>query len=174
MQMKKESDLFAEIVDRMAVLHGSEEEIQGANADEIGELEADAGGRLPRTYRRFLEVMGRSAGALLRGSDYSIAQDHRLRLRDSAQRIIDRSQSGWELPADAFVFLVHHGYQFLFFNLDGDDPEVYRFTEADSEPKQIAGSLTEFFRLRIENHERLVRDRVNRERAQRAAPIQQT
>jgi SMI1-KNR4 cell-wall len=130
--------------------------IEGAAATEIGELETYAGGSLPDTYRRFLSVMGRSAGALLRGSDCLLTQRHGLRLRESAERIIHRSGAGFELPQDAFVFLVHHGYQFLYFHLQqGDDPPVFRFSDADQTANQIADSFSSFLLARLSEHEEL-------------------
>ncbi len=136
---------------------GDDQSVIGADDDEIRDLEDELGARLPLVYRQFLRAMGHSAGPLFDGSDCSLTQRHRLRLRPSAERIIQRSAAGWQLPDDAFVFLVHHGYQFLFFRLsEGDNPPIYRFSDADDAAIRIAPSLTEFLKTRMEEHEHIV------------------
>lgn len=148
---------ISEIAERLRESSGPDEiAIEGASAAEIGELETYAGGSLPDVYRRFLSVMGHSAGTLFRGSDCLLTQRHRLRFRESAERIINRNGAGFELPEDAFVFLVHHGYQFLYFCLgQGDDPPVFRFSDADQTANKIADTFSGFLLARLANHEEL-------------------
>ena len=151
-------DVIFDVESRLNALpEGGGQSVAGASSHEIDELESELGHGLPRTYRRFLERMGHSAGGLFRGSDYSLAQPHRLRLRPAAERVIARAGGGHELPVDAFVFLIHHGYQFLFMRLgEGDDPPVYRFSDADHQAVRIADTFSEFLSRRLANHEELV------------------
>lgn len=159
--VQKRSDVINELTHRLSLLprseDGDEDRLVGAGEEEIRDLETELGIRLPEVYRRFLRAMGHSAGPLFVGSDYSLSQRHRLRLRKSAERVIERTGTDWQLPDDAFVFLMHHGYQFLFFRLrEGDDPPVYRFSDADDAAVCIAPSMSEFLRSRMEEHERIV------------------
>ncbi|MBW3542608.1 MAG: SMI1/KNR4 family protein [Planctomycetes bacterium] len=140
--------------------------IEGATEAQIGALEVEIGRPLPETYRQFLRSMGHSAGPLFRGSDYSLAQPHCLRLRPLAQRVIDRSASQYRLPENAFVFLVHHGYQFLFFKLgEGEDPPVYRFSDAEPSEMRIADSFSSFLQSRVASHERIAERKLAAETA---------
>lgn len=52
------------------------------------------------------------------------------------------------LPAHAFVFWMHQGYQFSFFILNGDDnPPVYHYSEGQKETGFVKsfGKLSDFY-----------------------------
>jgi SMI1-KNR4 cell-wall len=120
-------------------------QLEGANAQEIAELEKYAGAPLPLVYREFLRRMGRWAGELFLGSDYSLEQWHHLRLREHAERILRKRHAAYSLPTAAFVFLLHQGYQFLFFSLDdGDDPPAFHFSEKSGTVEQKSDSFSAF------------------------------
>ena len=68
------SNIASEIRGRLIALpEGREQDLAGANDEEIQELETYAGGSLPSIYKQFLKQLGRSAGELFRGSDYSVS-----------------------------------------------------------------------------------------------------
>ncbi len=72
-------------------------------------------------------ALGHQAGALLIGSDLSF--DRLVELQSEARQLA--AESGNDLPARAFVFLTHQGYESLFFDVEGgDDPQVHRHEEA--------------------------------------------
>lgn len=53
-------------------------------------------------------------------------------LREIAEQLLQENNQP-PLPAQAFVFLMHQGYQFLYFVADGknDDPPVYGYLEGE-------------------------------------------
>lgn len=118
---------------------------RGATSTAITELEHYAGGPLPLAYRIFLEMMGESAGDLFRGSHALLSQKWSLRYRRFAERMLEKYKAEDALPDNAFVFLMHQGYQFLYFCLDGgDDPPVYAITDGERKPAQISDRFTSF------------------------------
>jgi hypothetical protein len=141
-------DIGSEIRERLRALPaGGDRTLEGASDAEIQALEAYAGGPLPAVYRQFLKQLGRSAGELLRGSEYAVSQPLRLHLREHAEDLLRRSAAPFALPASAFVFLMSQGYQFSFFNLDqGDDPSVYHYLEGDPAPKILDTTLSGYLR----------------------------
>src|SRR6266571_2080519 len=98
----------------------------GCSPVEIESLQEALGLTLPETYRERLEIMGRSAGRYLAGSDAFYPD--LLELRQQAEELLSENGHPFSLPEDAFVFLVHQGYQFLYFRavpLDQDPPVIY-------------------------------------------------
>jgi len=138
------SDIAVEIKRRLLALPGGrEQDLEGASDEEIKELETYAGGQLPAVYQHFLKQLGRSAGELFRGSDYSVSKRFHLRLKEHAEELLLRNNAPFTLPPKAFVFLMHQGYQFCFFHIDqGDDPSVYYYLEGDPLPRQLDATLS--------------------------------
>jgi hypothetical protein len=119
----------------------SQGQVEGCSEADIAGLEATLGVKLPAVYRRFLARMGRSAGELLVGTDFLF---HDLpTLRQQAERLLEQQGARVTLDAQAFVFAVHQGYQFLFFETDGGpDPEVFLFVDGENEPQKVADSFS--------------------------------
>jgi SMI1/KNR4 family protein SUKH-1 len=139
----------------IALPESSEQDLEGASEEEIRELEKYAGGPLPAVYKQFLKQLGRSAGELFRGSDYSVSQRFRLHLREHAEALLLRSNAPFVLPKTAFVFLMSQGYQFSFFYIgQGDDPGVYHYLEGDPLPRQLDATLSGYLLRCIEECER--------------------
>lgn len=104
--------------------------IQGCSPQEIDELKAKQGvGFLPKLYVEYLAVLGRKAGNLDVGSD--CFYPHLLRLKEWAQELLEENNCPLRLPDDAFVCLMHQGYQFLYFLTDdnNEDPPVFYYME---------------------------------------------
>jgi hypothetical protein len=77
---------------------------------------------------KFILTMGKGAGDLLAGSDVFYHQIEGL--QDVAVEMLIEDGFPQKLSEDAFVFFMHQGYQFNFFNTSaGDDPPVYRYLE---------------------------------------------
>lgn len=149
------ADAEAELRQRLHDLARADEGVEGATAEEIAALEAYAGGRLPGVYRHYLSGFGRRAGELFRGTDSGLAQRHRLRLREPADRLVESSRAAFRLPPAAFVFLMTQGYQFAYFPTDaGDDPPVFRYHEGDALPAPLAASLSVYLLRCVEECER--------------------
>lgn len=107
-------------------------------------------GKFPATYMQFLQTMGFSAGVYMRGSSvfYKEIEDW----EDGAIELLEDNDNKLELPASAFVFWMHQGYQFAFFNLDdGDDPRVYYYTEVKADDGFVLThqKLSDFYLDRI-------------------------
>jgi hypothetical protein len=148
------SILASEMKQRLLAMPSTRDHLEGASGEEIQELEKYAGGPFPAVYRQFLEQLGRSAGALFRGTEYSVRQRFQLRLREHAERILKRGAAPFALPATAFVFLMSPGSQFSFFSMnEGDDPAVYHYREGDQAPKKLDTTLSGYLRRCLEQCE---------------------
>lgn len=150
---------FEELMGRLSVLpHSNARAFEGCSREEIVDLEEYATGKFPPYYRAFLELMGRGSGHLFLGSDALVSENHQLRLRAAAERLLKRRDSTWSLPPSAFVFLMHQGYQFLFIRLDeGEDPPVYLVTEREPCPKKLSDNFSVYIENYTSDLERLGR-----------------
>lgn len=100
--------------------------------------------KLPAVYVDFLLTMGEDAGEFMPGSDcfYTFIFD----LKSWAIETIEENHFK-PLPENAFVFWMHQGYQFAFFQLGSDDnPNVYYFNECErmTEYRNV-GTLIDFY-----------------------------
>jgi hypothetical protein len=117
--------------------------IRGCREEEIGRLEKELGVALPALYRLFLARIGRSAGAFLSGTDFLFADLGGLRLQ--AEQLLHESKAGFRLSDTDFVFAVHQGYQFLFFDTkESDDPAVWRYEEGDTASRKVFSHFSEW------------------------------
>ena len=98
--------------------------------EEIDFLEQQLGISLPMAYKEFLLWGGHKAGGLMEGSDCFYR--HLLNIQETARLILEDDGFPQPLPEDAFVFFMHHDYQFLFFKIARDDPEVYGYIEGQA------------------------------------------
>jgi hypothetical protein len=100
----------------------------GARPEEIAELESLLGRSLPAAYRAWLLLVGRLPPSQLIGSH---CEFHRLReLQTWAAELLHENGDAYRLPEYSFVFLMHQGYYFAYFALDGsDDPPVFSWQE---------------------------------------------
>ena len=100
----------------------------GARPEEIAELEAWLGQALPAAYRAWLLLVGRLPPPQLIGSH---CEFHHLReLQTWAAELLHENGDDIRLPQHSFVFLMHQGYYFAYFPLDGsDDPPVFSWQE---------------------------------------------
>jgi hypothetical protein len=132
------SDSFAERAVTRLIEAGLAEpaKIRGCREEEIGQLEKELGVALPAFYRLFLARMRRSACAFLSGTDFLFADLGGLRRQ--AEQLLRESKAGFRLSDTDFVFAVHQGYQFLFFDTkESDDPAVWRYEEGDAASQKV-------------------------------------
>jgi SMI1 / KNR4 family (SUKH-1) len=99
----------------------SPDELKGCTREEIEELQRKFRITLPETYVEWLRIMGRDAGKFLKGSDAFFPA--LLELREGAEELLAENGTKFAIPHDAFVFLMHQGYQFLFFRTAQNDPD---------------------------------------------------
>jgi len=134
-------DEFAEALDASGICPRAE--LQGCSAQEIAGLEASVGFALPARYREFLAVAGCDAGKFYVGTCVYFPEI--AELNASAAELLQENEEPFALPEDAFVFLMHQGYQFNFFRAgEGDDPPVYQYHEGRGPPKCILPSFSAF------------------------------
>lgn len=109
----------------------------GARPQEIAELEAWLGHALPAAYRAWLLLVGKLPPPQLIGSH---CEFHRLReLQTWAADLLEEEGRTFRLPDPSFVFLMHQGYYFAYFPLDGsDDPPVYSWQEGQGRERDAA------------------------------------
>ena len=104
------------------------DEVSPCTEEEVAALEKQMSVCLPGAYREFLLWMGKDAGRLFRGTDclYEILP----KLKAWAIELLAENGLSDLLPDDAFVFLMHQGYQFMFFRFsEGEDPPVYYYDQ---------------------------------------------
>jgi hypothetical protein len=131
----------------------SPDELLGCTPVEVRELQRRLGIVLPKAYEEFLLLMGHGAGAFLRGSDCFFAQVSAL--QTWAADLLKENGGAAPLPEDAWVFLMHQGYQFSFFRLsEGDNPPTYSYCEGTPHTTFIKShaSFSDFLMTEVDIH----------------------
>jgi hypothetical protein len=153
---------------RLEELHLAQlDKIIPCTEEEVRTLEQEVGLSLPAAYREFLLWMGHGTDGLLRGSD-CLYEDLILLQRD-AVGLMKEDDYPEPLPEDAFVFLMHQGYQFGFFRTsEGDDPPVYRYYEGadQSSITTIGPHFSEHLLSVVEDTAKIIENTANRRSAQ--------
>lgn len=127
------------------ILRSRGNKLSPCNAVDIEYIEQKLKTKLPEEYLEFLLTMGRGAGKFMLGSDVFI--DELLTLKEGALEIIDENNLP-PLPPNAFVFWMHQGYQFAFFEINEKNQlDIYFFSEGNNMKnyKLLNYSLAEFF-----------------------------
>ncbi|RAJ88235.1 SUKH superfamily protein [Chitinophaga dinghuensis] len=120
--------------------------LKGCSVSEMKRLERYFELTLPSTYVEFLYYMGKGAGSYMEGSSVFLDEIYILK-PDFEELLLER---GLSLPANAFVFWAHQGYQFAFFCTDeGDNPPVYFYYEGKNAIEQKENYLTDFFTAQL-------------------------
>jgi hypothetical protein len=115
--------------------------VEGCSDQEIEAIEQKLGVNLPGAYRQFLAQMGRCAGTFFQGTDFLYRELPTL--RGQAEELLRGCDVGLELNRSDFVFAVHQGYTFLFFQCGrSDDPPVFLYEEAETSFRQVAESFS--------------------------------
>ena len=115
---------------------------RGCNQEQITEIENKFQITLPQIYKDYLAAIGQKSGDFLRGSDFWYPE--LLTLREDAEILLQEDNSPFKLPDKAFVFGMHQGYQFFYFDtLAGDDPPVYHYMEGEA-VKKVNDHYSEF------------------------------
>lgn len=113
-----------------------------AKPEAIDSLEKHLGHPLPAAYRAYLRVCGNVSPKSLIGSDCVIADVPSI--TEYALELF--RENNVEPPDRPFIaFLMHQGYFFNYFLIDGsDDPAVYSYMECDPDVKQSARKFSEW------------------------------
>lgn len=125
--------------------------LQGCSASEIGSIEAASKVALPPAYKEFLRTIGKNAGEFLTGED--VFYPDILDLRQAADELLVESRAGFALPETAFVFLMHQGYQFMFFDAagGGDDPAIFHYVEKQAKPAEVFSHFSEWLKAVLDD-----------------------
>jgi SMI1-KNR4 cell-wall len=129
-------------------------DIRGASLEDVATLETVVGQNMPAQYREFLLAIGHGAGEFFQGTDIFLsALDG---LKDEAIGLLRENDEDVTLTDDAFVFSMHQGYEFAYFNMaDGGDPPVYQYVEGNGSPVLTWSSFSEFLNDSIARHAQL-------------------
>jgi hypothetical protein len=121
----------------------AEGELIACSGADIATIESAAGISLPTVYKDFLQTMGRKAGNFLEGSDFLYPD--LLNLNNAANSILKELQLDYRLSKNDFVFWMHQGYQFTFFDAsEGNDPSVLFFTDSYKKPERTTNSFSKW------------------------------
>jgi len=119
-------------------------EFVGLSDGEIHEVCEDQGLEcLPQCYIEFLQLMGRKAGQILRGTDAFYPDI--LGVKNDAHELLTENGVENLIGPNAVVFAMHQGYQ-VFWMADnhGDDPSVLMYQEGDEGVSGEWKSFTSF------------------------------
>lgn len=104
-------------------------DIKGATVEDVVALEKTFGKNLPKQYREFLLAVGCGAGDFFRGTDIFLPTLQCL--KKEAIDLLAENDENVELGEDAFVFSMHQGYEFTYFNVsEGDAPPCTNMSKA--------------------------------------------
>lgn len=113
----------------------------GCDDEQIAEIEHRFNIQLPPVYKSFLLSMGQSSGDFLTGSDLLFPEV--LELRDDAEELLNESKADFALSESDFVFCMHQGWQFMFFDCRaGDAAPIYQYSQGDDRPSKIFDSFS--------------------------------
>ena len=113
-------------------------DVVGCQSDEITAVEKKFGVSLPNDYKQFLMCMGHRAPDFFVGSDfeYNKLPD----LQEGAAELLQECGQA-PLAEGAFVFIMHQGYQFYFF----DKGRIYYYMEDEDKFEERFSTFEEFF-----------------------------
>lgn len=114
---------------------------------QIEELEARYKLKLPAAYIAFLKGKYPEVYPILTGSDYGYS--YLVKLRNCAEELLQENGNPFQLAQNDFVFIMHQGYQFLFFPCgeDTDNPPVYYYLEGEPDKELKFDRFTDWIEL---------------------------
>lgn len=97
--------------------------------NEISEIENLSGKRLPQVYLDFMRKAG-AEFSVFAGSSYTL--EELPLLKKAANELLGENNVSEKITDNMFVFLMHQGYQFVYFNLEeNENPPVYYYGEGE-------------------------------------------
>ncbi|MBN1181926.1 MAG: SMI1/KNR4 family protein [Bacteroidales bacterium] len=115
--------------------------------NQIRSLENQYNVKLPKTYIEFLKGKYPEIDPLLVGSDFEYR--YLKELKKWANELLKENGNPFELKENDYVFLMHQGYQFMYFSCGDqlDDPPVYYYREGELEKERKFERFTEWIEL---------------------------
>lgn len=139
--------LIAEFVQRL-VSDGlvASDDLAGCTTVEIEEIARVQHVPLPAGYREFLLLAGRSAGKLMKGSDWKYP--FLLEIKKECQELVVDNGNSPDFLDGAVVFMMHQGYMFYYFpaeHVGEADPLVWMYVEGEENlPGPADGRFSNF------------------------------
>ncbi len=131
----------------------TKEEMEGCSLENVEMREKNASLSLPLQYREFLLGIGRGAGILFQGTDIFFPSI--IGLKTDAVNLLKENGENFTLSSVDFVFSMHQGYEFCYFNTsEGDDPPVYQYIEGSGSPMIVWKSFSDFLMDSIDIYSR--------------------
>ncbi len=151
--------LIDQLQNELLILGEPLEQMIGCSPVEIQKLKTIQGvSKLPDLYEEFLSKLGHGAGTLFRGTSFFYAAMTYFNFKLEAVDFLREKNLAFKLPEDAFVFLWHQAYTFMYFNTEAkeSDPTIYRYIEGDLIPKTV-GVFSHLLLEELELHKRTTR-----------------
>jgi hypothetical protein len=154
-----------QIMKDLIELGNKSEEIEGCTDEEIEEIRRVQGvERLPELYVEYLRLMGRYPGDLFRGSEVnyrcltSVVEGEGNFKERAVALLKEWAVENFELPEDAFIFIWHQSYIFLYFDTKASDydPKTHYYSEGKDAPREhmlFSEVLTKEVELKRRNRE---------------------
>ncbi|MEH2199034.1 SMI1/KNR4 family protein [Nostoc sp.] len=137
----------------------NEQELQGCTSEEIAYIESNYG-ILPRTYREILNLLGHSAGKLVRGSEIEFYFDQLIEMNEwKREAILESIAEGEEctpLPEKAFCICALHGDPWFIIADGQDDSSVYFLHEDCITIQESSKSVMDWIEEFVEQVEYLI------------------
>jgi phage FluMu protein Com len=167
-RMHSSGDDFERLLQRMersSIVTVSQ--LVGCSADEIKVLEERYGFRLPRSYVRYLRVMGHRSGRLCTRDHVAVSYSYVLKMTADLRRKWaacssaddGRPPATFQLPTDALLITSRRKEQFEFIRCNGqDDSPVWYFNDWEWEIRQSHSSVLGWLECWCAEAERVITD----------------
>lgn len=122
--------------------------IEGCTSEEIqAVISAQQVKRLPRVFREYMETLGKKGLGYNPYMGPSWGCGPMKFLKDWARNSIQKSETSFVLPTDAFVFYDKSEDVYLYFRTDNEDdnPPVHQYTVSTKAEVKLYDSLTAYF-----------------------------
>jgi hypothetical protein len=111
--------------------------------NELKKIENNYNFNLPKVYKQFYLKCGKSIPTNLIGTD--LVNEYK-GLNEWANELLEEDKSEFKIEKDDFVFMMHQGYLFWFFKVNGkENPMVYGYYEGSLKPDKKS-PLNEFLK----------------------------
>ena len=125
---------------------GKATDFRGCSPEEIASLERLFSVQILPPYRRYLELMGHSAGLVFRWDHLAVNLAHVIQFTES-----ERAKRGDAIPDDALIICSRLGEQFEFLRCNNGDDAIYYYNEDDISPRIEFTSFDEWLEAQLDS-----------------------
>lgn len=138
-----------EKLERNGLIHKSG--AKGCTMNDIHHIQKQFGIILPEYYKQFMLCLGQTSGSFLQGDDFHIDVVAEINLW--VRQLLEESNEKYRLSSGDFVFLMHQGYEFVYFESGvGENPPVHQYVEGSGFHRNQWPSLSNFLTESAKNH----------------------